>query len=867
MPALVGRYGTAMPSHELGTRPEPGRTPRRPGDTPKPPPLACTPLMTVEEGHPAPLSDDVGWKPLMGDLTHGTDRPGGVDEVAEPGAPSLEEELRLEQAAVDRAYERLALMRESALDVVRHHRELGQTTSGQARVEWESLLALTDQRLHHLELGGTSLCFGRIDRTDDESFQIGRLSILDQHGDALVVDWRAPAAEPFYRATGRNPMGLVRRRHLLARGRRVIGLDDEVFDLDRAVESQLGIVGEGALMATLERSRTGRMGDIVATIQTEQDLIIRAPFPGILIVQGGPGTGKTAVALHRAAYLLYTNRQRLENAGVLVVGPNRTFLRYIEHVLPSLGETGVELLTVDGVYGKTRVTATETALAERVKGDIRLAEVLRRAVRDRERPLSEELVVPYGSRNLRLPRVELKRIVEQVQSRHGTHNSRRPIFARRLKRALWRQYRRQVELRLARIPTELPLDPDDELDPLDLVQAAALTMEREEQQFMSGIGHVPEVRAALERMWPVLTPEELLHDLFGAPGLLRLATRDVLSEVERDALARPRSTEIGAVRWTSADLALLDEAWLLLGPPPARSSRRRRSAQVRDDARWMIEETVGDIALQTGELDANMRRQLVDRLTDREAALLAEEDEDGLPAVFGHVIVDEAQDLSPMQWRMLARRCPTGSMTIVGDLGQSSRPGAIGDWRQALEQLPVRRPARTSELTINYRTPSEIMDLAASVLAVTDPSITPPTSVRHSGSRPTFHQATPTELALTVLERIVATRAAIDEGKIAVVAPAELVPSLRGTLERGLGEVLPTGLEALDAPVALFAAGDIKGLEFDAVVLVEPGRIAGESVSGLRALYVALTRATRLLDVVHAEGLPHPLRRHTKSVA
>ena len=245
-------------------------------------------------------------------------------------------------------------MRQSALDVVRHHQQLGQLNSSQARVEWESLLALTDQRLQHLELGGASLCFGRLDRVGGESFQIGRLSILDEAGDPLVVDWRAPAAEAFYQATGRNPMSLVRRRHLLTKGRTVVGIDDELFDLAEADESHLEILGEGALLATLERSRTGRMTDIVATIQAEQDQIIRAPLPGVLIVQGGPGTGKTAVALHRAAYLLYANRQRLEDSGVLVVGPNRTFLRYIEHVLPSLGESGVELQTVDQLYGRLR---------------------------------------------------------------------------------------------------------------------------------------------------------------------------------------------------------------------------------------------------------------------------------------------------------------------------------------------------------------------------------------------------------------------------------------------------------------------------------------------------------------------------------
>jgi DNA helicase IV len=779
-------------------------------------------------------------------------------EPVRPGG--LEAEIAVEQAAVDRAYERLAVMRESALDVVRHHRELGQTTSGQARVEWESLLALTDQRLHHLELGGASLCFGRLDRAEGETYQVGRLSILDEAGDPLVIDWRAPAAEAFYRATGRNPMGLVRRRHLLTRGRTVIGLDDEVFDLDRAADTNLEIVGEGALLAALERSRTGRMGDIVATIQAEQDVIIRAPFPGLLIVQGGPGTGKTAVALHRAAYLLYTNRQRLEDAGVLVVGPNRVFLRYIEHVLPSLGESGVELATIDGLYSRARATGSDTPLAERVKGDARMVDVLRKAVQDRERALARDLIVPYGARNLRVPRAELARIVEGVRARKDTHNARRPALTKRLRRALWRQQRRQIEQRLAKLPRDLPLDPDDELDPLDVVQAAALTLEREEEQFMGAIGAVAEVRAALERKWPVLTPEQLLHDLFGAPSLLRLATAGILSDEERDALARPRSATPEQVSWTSADLALLDEAHVLLGPPPRGTARRRRGAQVRESARWMIEETVDDIALQTGELDQTMRHQLITRLTDREGAVGQELDEDGSPPAYGHVIVDEAQDLSPMQWRMIARRNPAGSMTIVGDLGQSSRVGAIHAWDDALAQLPARREPRMAELTINYRTPSEIMDLAAAVLQVTDPGLEPPKSVRTSGARPRFTVVGADQLVAEVTDQVVRLHSELGDGKVAVIAPPARVAAVAAGLGSRPDLDFRTGSEALDASVALFTPTQAKGLEFDAVVLVEPTELAGGTVDGLRGLYVALTRATRFLAVVHTGELPEPLR-------
>ncbi|MFN0030141.1 MAG: HelD family protein [Acidimicrobiales bacterium] len=774
----------------------------------------------------------------------------------------IEAEIAIEQQAVDRAYHQLISMRQSAIDVVRHHHDLSRSTTGQARVEWESLLALTDQRLHHLELGGASLCFGRLNLQDGETYQVGRLSVLDDAGDPLVVDWRAPAAEPFYRATGLDPMGLIRRRHLLTRGRRVVGVDDEVFDLGRAADGSLSVVGEGALLAALERSRSGRMGDIVATIQAEQDVIIRAPIPGILIVQGGPGTGKTAVALHRAAYLLYTNRQRLEDAGVLVIGPNRTFLRYIEQVLPSLGESGVELLTIDGVADRVRSVAPESPAAERLKGERRMVGVIAKAVRTRQRPLPGELVVPYGARNLRLPRAELARLVEGVASRSGTHNAHRRTFANRLRRALWRQQRRLIEQRLAGLTGGAGagagiVDPEDLLDG---AESAAAAMERAERNFLETIGQVPEVRAALERMWPVLTPEDLLNDLFGSPGLLRLATAGVLTENERELLARPRARPLSAARWTSADLALLDEAAVLLGPLP--SSRRRRGP-LREDLRWAMEDTVGDIALQTGELDHTMRRQLIDRLATREAVANQEDEDDGTPAVYGHVIVDEAQDLSPMQWRMVARRCTIGSMTIVGDLGQASRPGSIRAWDQALSELPVRREPRTAELTVNYRTPAEIMDLAARVLAVTDPGVEPPRSVRRSGTDPRLVTSTAQQLVADTITLVTRMGRELGEGKIAVIAPRRLVAPIRGALQP---ELLEAGEhdhgDVLSARVGVFSAVEAKGLEFDAVVLVEPAEVAAanaseiETQAGLRGLYVALTRATRFLTIVHAEPLP-----------
>lgn len=370
---------------------------------------------------------------------------------------------------------------------------------------------------------------------------------------------------------------------------------------------------------------------------------------------------------------------------------------------------------------------------------------------------------------------------------------------------------------------------------------------------MGAIGLIPEVRMAMERMWPLLTPEELLNDLFGAPSLLRLATKKLLSDEERDLLARPRSSVADAARWSSADLALLDEASVLLGPIPL--ARRRRMAKLREDARWMIEETIGDIALQTGELDPTMRRQLVERLTERELAAQSDDAEEGTPAVYGHVIVDEAQDLSPMQWRVIGRRCTVGSMTIVGDLGQASRPGSVQSWEQALAQLPVRRDPRMANLTVNYRTPVEIMEVAAAILAVTDPEATPPRSVRSVGTAPGFVRSEATRLVPDVSDTVARLRTELSEGTLAVIAPDQLLGDLRQLFDEG-----GPGSNILDAAVGVFSATEAKGLEFDAVVLVEPALIAGDSVAGLRSLYVALTRATRLLAVVHTLPLPDGLR-------
>ena len=416
------------------------------------------------------------------------------------------------------------------------------------------------------------------------------------------------------------------------------------------------------------------MTDIVSTIQREQDEIIRAPLAGVLVVQGGPGTGKTAVALHRAAYLLYTHRFPLERQGVLVVGPNPLFLRYIEQVLPSLGETGVTLSTVSGLVPEIKIRENGPVDVARLKGDARMAKVVARAVRTRQRGLADEVAIPYGALLLRLSREDSRRIVESIRRRPGGHNARRRLVEQAVAELLADRARQTQQTLGVGVPASVTAFPGYE-DPSELADD-----EFDLEDFTRKVKRVPELAEALDRMWPRLSPHELLHDLYGAPPLIAAASRGILSEEEQRLLRRSRSASFEEVAWTPADAALVDEARALLGP-------RSGSA------------------------------------------------EDGLRK-YGHIVVDEVQDLSPMQLRMLTRRSLSGSMTVVGDIAQATAPWAPASWSDITAHLPRRRPARTVELTVSYRTPAEVLAVASRVLAVAAPELTPPTPVRRTEVEP-----------------------------------------------------------------------------------------------------------------------------------
>ncbi len=694
-------------------------------------------------------------------------------------------DLAAEQAYIDKAYDSLERARQSATRL-RSMVEVGRGGTEQARWEREMIEENIAARLDYLNLGDASLVFGRIDQARAEggdSYYIGRIAVADETQEPLVVDWRAPVAEPFYRATGRAPMGLVRRRHFATRARKLLGIEDELFgegaDLlggDLAIMDEgTQVRGQSSLIAALEEARTGRLSDIVATIQGEQDEVIRSPLPGVLVVQGGPGTGKTVVALHRAAYLLYTYRFPLEGQGVLVVGPNRLFLGYIERVLPSLGEAGVELAVLADLVENVDVSGRDLPATARIKGDARMSRVLAKAVRDRERPLRQPLRVPYGVQTLVLPVARTAEIVADARRRFRLHNAGRRYVESQLFMAL---------AEVSRVPTT----------PEEVRERGRL---------------IPEIREALERMWPVLTPAELLHDLFGSRALVDLAAGKHLSEDERTALLRPRSDDVESMVWTHDDVPLLDEARALLGP---RVRKRRLNGSDPDEIR-----------------------------------------------TYGHIVVDEAQDLSPMQLRMLERRSLNGSMTVVGDIAQATGVWAHQGWDEILENLPRKRPAQRAELSIGYRIPGPTMELAAKVLAVAEPGLRPPSSVRQAGDPPRIVAVDADGLADKVASVAIEERDTVDPGSVAVIAPDTLVEDVAAALERAGVEFGRAARNGLESRVTLVPVSLVKGLELDAAVVVEPAAIVDEAAQGLRALYVALTRATKRLSVVHARDLPDAL--------
>ncbi|MFP5320670.1 MAG: HelD family protein [Acidimicrobiia bacterium] len=734
-------------------------------------------------------------------------------------------ELEREQAHIDRAYAALDRLREGAAgaEPAPVPDDEGAGGTYQDRFERERLVADARRRVGELRWGDPPLVFGRLDLDDPVGdlgtrFHVGRIGVFDERHDQLVVDWRAPVAAGFYRATRAEPLGVRRRRSFRCRGRRLLGIDDVVLGED-AGEGELH--GEAALLAALEAPRTGRLTDVVATVQAEQDEVIRAPMAGITIVQGGAGTGKTVVALHRAAYLLYTYRDVLDRQGVLLLGPNPRFLDHVRDVLPSLGEHDARLATVHELFPGVRPVPDADLDVATVKADIRMARVVRRAVRTRQRHVREAVRVPVGRFLLKLPADVVNHVVDAVRRVEGTHNERRRLVEADLVAALYAELQRRNTAAVDRMR-----------DP-----GLAGLAER--------LRRTDAFQELLERIWPLLRPQELLHDLFGSPALLRHAGRGgLLDDAELGLLHRPRSEGWRDVTWTHADVPLLHEAHALLGPlprPPAPST------EPTEDEQLIVDRVVEHVeAAMTGiqqgldpVMEADLRRSVLDEVRVDTGTAPPDERPPDVPQVWGTVLVDEAQDLSPMAWRMVARTCPNQAMTIVGDLAQGTAPWSPSSWDDVVRWIGPRHPARRHELHVNYRTPTEITAWADPLSAAPGRA----RAVRSTGHEPEAVAVGPDDLGAAAGRQARALVERRPEGTVAVVCAASRAAEVRPHLDEG---------------IELHAPDTVKGLEFDGVVVVEPAELVG-GPAGTAPLYIAMTRATTHLTLVHASPLPAPL--------
>ncbi|MDN5820839.1 MAG: AAA family ATPase [Brachybacterium sp.] len=732
-------------------------------------------------------------------------------------------EIAREQTYADRLYRRLD---ELIAQVERNlHQIQGSqhASTHQNRSERDSFMALYEDRLALLRSVSRSLVFGRLDMDDAARHYIGRIGLFTSEREQLLVDWRAPAAAAFYRATSTDRLSVRLRRHLINRGRAVVGLEDDVLDPSVLEDPDHDVVlqGEGALLAAVSGKRTGRMGDIVATIQSEQDRIIRSENRGVLVVQGGPGTGKTAVALHRAAYLLYTHRRRLEHTGVLIMAPTPGFLRYIERVLPSLGESGVVMLTPGELFPGVETFRHDEDAVARLKGDAAMAELLGRAVRQRQMVPPADISLRIDGTPLTLTRDAIRSARREARSSHKPHNTARAVFVRVAMDRLVQSYESSLR---TQGHTVIPEDRPD---------------------LLSDLRSDPEIKRQLNLAWLPYTPQGFLRILLSRPDRLRdAAPRSLADRVEL--LVRAKDSP-----WTVEDVPLLDEVAELLGEDSApaearaRDDAERRRSEV-EYARKVIEniDTSGIIRAE----------DLADQVSHvRDGRTLAERASAERSWTYGHVVVDEAQEHSPMSWRALMRRAPTKSFTVVGDVAQTSSAGGTDSWSAALSPY-IQDRLQVEHLTVNYRTPSRIMDRAVAMAQAHDLPVTPVSSVREGDRGPLIDRAAPAEVATCTADAVLALHAE-RLGRIAVIAAQERLDALVGALR--FQEALPAigeGSAGVDDEIAVMTAQDAKGLEFDAVVIVEPADLIDDHGAG--DLYVAMSRPTQHLGVVHARDLP-----------
>lgn len=742
--------------------------------------------------------------------------------------PPLEGGVEEEREYVGLLYSRLDELRAEKEEQLSRVRGTGAVGTMQNVSERDAFATMYEDRLAQLNAVDDRLVFGRLDLDSGECRYIGRIGLTDEHQQRLMLDWRAPEAGVFYQATAFERQGVRRRRHLLLKRRDVHGVEDEVLDAD-LLDEDTENHGDGALLAALKARRTGQMGDIVATIQAEQDRIIRADLSGVMVVQGGPGTGKTAVALHRAAYLLYSHRERLKSAGVLIVGPNSTFMSYIDRVLPSLGETGVVMSSLSELFPGVRGVEEQDPRVDEIKGRLDWAEIIADAVAHRQRTIPEPRDVEIDGIRVSVTPAMINRGRERARATGKPYNEARSTFVKVVVKDIAEKLEKIVEKR----------SEGNEADRSYLVEDV-----RQSRQ----------VRTLLNMCWMPRTPQNLLADLFSRPQYLADVAPQ-LTQQERDLLAREKGAP-----FTISDVALLDEAAELLGDldeTAGREEARQKAAREKDleNAQKAVENATPQLAEMgiEGFLDA----ESVAAMNDESGPSLSASERAQVDRTwtYGHVVVDEAQELSPMQWHVLMRRCPLKSFTVVGDIAQGSSPSAAESWASAMEPFVGER-MRVEELTVNYRTPRNIVDLAEGIARANGLEITSLRTVRDGDYEPIVEQVDAEKLLSAARDAVGAEQKRIGEGLVAAIVPEPLVGQVRDQLAELHGDRVGRGAGSLSQDVVVLSAEEAKGLEFDAVVLVEPADLLEEAHGKIGSLYVALTRPTHALHVVASKPLP-----------
>ncbi|MBX9639581.1 MAG: AAA family ATPase [Mycobacteriaceae bacterium] len=714
-----------------------------------------------------------------------------------------QDELRFEQDYVAGLYARLDAERAQA----KSRYSVALRGDGETPMDRDVEVRALARRMKRLDVADDGLCFGRLDGVSGSRTYVGRIGLLDEDNEykPLLVDWRAPAARPFYTATAVNPEDIRRRRQFHTRGRRVSDFTDEVLGTS-APGDQCESSSDTALLAAINAPRRNGMRDIVATIQAEQDAIIRLDHNGVLVIEGGPGTGKTVVALHRVAYLLYTQRERMERHGVLVIGPNPAFLNHIGRVLPSLGESTVVFMTIGDLAPGLHITAEDEPDVVRLKGSLEILGVLAAAIADHQRLPEDPLPIKLSDVTLRIDAETAQWAREEARATGLPHNAARAAFTDIVTWVL-------TERAIAKIGRGW------------LTRSDRNAWQKLREELVEELADHTAFAAALDQLWPILTPDGLLSSLYQSPEKLRAAGAD------------PAMFRETGDAWTVSDVPLLDELVDLLGVNKEAEELAKRTAE---------REQADEAAYAAGVLDLMVSREdlmddedqllaqdllfgddLADRFTVRDLRELPERAAADRDWTYRHVVVDEAQELSEMDWRVLMRRCPARSFTVVGDLAQRRSAAGATSWDAMLRPYVPGRWAYRS-LTVNYRTPAEIMAVAAALLAEFAPDVQVPESVRACGVPPWSRPVERGKLT-SLIEEFVRDEASRDGTSVVIGPPG--VP----------GAVIPSAT---------------KGLEFDSVLVVDPQRILADSPRGAAELYVALTRATQRLGVLHQEPLP-----------